>query len=50
MIVKGVSPDVVTYTSLIYGFCIAGQLKEAIGLLNEMVVSRNYFHNTCFKY
>jgi pentatricopeptide repeat domain-containing protein 1/leucine-rich PPR motif-containing protein len=40
MTIKGVSSDVVTYTSLIYGFCIVGQLKEAIGLLNEMVVSR----------
>ena len=27
MIVKGISPDVVTYTTLIHGFCIMGHLK-----------------------
>jgi len=33
VIVKRVLP-VVTYTTLIYGFCIVGQLKEAIGFWN----------------
>ena len=35
MAVKGAT--VVTYNSLTYGFCIVGKLKEATGLLNEMV-------------
>lgn len=38
MTVNGVSPNVITYNMLIYGFCIIGQLEEAIGFLNEMVV------------
>jgi len=34
VIVRRVLPDVVTYNTLIYGFCIVGQLKEAIGFWN----------------
>ncbi|KAL2334827.1 hypothetical protein Fmac_016040 [Flemingia macrophylla] len=38
MTVKGISPDAITYSTLIYGFCIVGELEEAIRFLNEMVV------------
>jgi pentatricopeptide repeat protein len=36
MITKRISPNVVTFSALINGFCIAGQLKEAFGLFHEM--------------
>jgi pentatricopeptide repeat domain-containing protein 1 len=28
MIAKKISPDVVTFNALIYGFCVVGQLKK----------------------
>ncbi|KAB2606728.1 pentatricopeptide repeat-containing protein [Pyrus ussuriensis x Pyrus communis] len=33
----GIAPNVITYTSLIHGFCKVGNWKEATRLLNEMV-------------
>lgn len=33
-----VSPNVVTYNALIYGFCIASQLREAVSILNQMAL------------
>jgi pentatricopeptide repeat protein len=38
MVAKRIFPNVVTYSILISGFCIVGQLKEAIELLNKMIV------------
>lgn len=35
MIQRGIFPDVVTFSSLIYGFCHAGQWKDVRLLLNE---------------
>ncbi|KAM7522686.1 hypothetical protein LguiA_012588 [Lonicera macranthoides] len=37
MIEKGIYPNVVTYSSLIQGFCNVGQLEEATRLLREML-------------
>ena len=37
MIVRGISPTIVTYNSLFNGFCLVGQLKEACPLLKEMI-------------
>ncbi|KAL7252603.1 hypothetical protein ACSBR1_007216 [Camellia fascicularis] len=37
MIDNGISPNVITYTSLIQGVCCLGEWKEAIRLLNEML-------------
>nr|KYP71405.1 hypothetical protein KK1_010664 [Cajanus cajan] len=49
MVVNRISPDVVTYNSLIYGFCIMGQLKEAFDLFKDMVLKHinptNYTFN-----
>ncbi|WJX66489.1 hypothetical protein P8452_51044 [Trifolium repens] len=38
MISKKISPDVITFSALIYGFCAVGQLKEAFGLFHEMLL------------
>jgi pentatricopeptide repeat protein len=38
MVAKRISPDVVTYSTLISGFCIVGKLKEAIDLFNTMIL------------
>ncbi|RVW44758.1 Pentatricopeptide repeat-containing protein [Vitis vinifera] len=32
----GVSPDIVTYNSLIYGFCREGRMREALRLFREI--------------
>ncbi|XLT59838.1 hypothetical protein HN873_052442, partial [Arachis hypogaea] len=40
----GISPNVITYSSLIFGLCLVGQYKEAIDLLSEMVL-RNIIPN-----
>ncbi|RHN52657.1 putative pentatricopeptide [Medicago truncatula] len=36
--IKKISPDVVTYNTLVHGFCIAGQLKEAIGFIDHTLL------------
>ncbi|QHN95741.1 Pentatricopeptide repeat-containing protein [Arachis hypogaea] len=38
MLGRGISPDIVTYTSIIYGFCHVSQWKEAGLLLNEIFI------------
>ncbi|XLT59850.1 hypothetical protein HN873_052454, partial [Arachis hypogaea] len=38
MLDKGISPNVITYSSLIFGLCLEGQYKEAIDLLSDMVL------------
>ena len=38
MDVKNILHNVVTHTTLIYGFCIAGKLKQAVSFFTEMVL------------
>uniref|UniRef100_A0A6N2MS04 Uncharacterized protein n=1 Tax=Salix viminalis TaxID=40686 RepID=A0A6N2MS04_SALVM len=37
MLDRGIQPDVVTYNSIVHGFCNLGQLNEATRLFKEMV-------------
>lgn len=37
MVERGILPDVVTYTTLIAGYCKEGEMEEAMKLYNEMI-------------
>ena len=41
MVDRGISPTVVTYSTLICVLCLVGQLKEATNLLNEMMLKNH---------
>jgi len=50
MVIKGIVPDVVTYTALIDGHCKVGNTKEAFRLHKEMLdagLSPNMFTVSC---
>uniref|UniRef100_A0A6N2LXZ1 Uncharacterized protein n=1 Tax=Salix viminalis TaxID=40686 RepID=A0A6N2LXZ1_SALVM len=45
MLDRGIQPDVVTYSSIVHGFCNLGQLNEATRLFKEMVEPNVYTYN-----